>query len=152
MFKAKTLEDFPTLSSLIEELNKMEIWNLDLQIKQDYSECDLYVIDNHEELYYGGCLFEKTMEQLEEALRKDTGDNGAFFDCVCPGRYIADFEGRSRFDKGMFSLHIHLAAYEGLVKYMNDNGLKPQWTKITKEDLDQQIEELTNSLLKVFEE
>ena len=88
MFKAKTLEDFKELQKVINELNKEKIWRLRLEVKQDYSECDLYVVDSTEELYYDGCLYEYAMEKLDNALKIDANDQSAYFDCVCPGRYI----------------------------------------------------------------
>lgn len=135
MFKAKTLEDFKELQKLVEELNKEGIWKLELKIENDYSECDLYIIDHTEELYYGGFMFDKTMERIDNALKIDTDDSGAFFDCDCPGRWIADFEGRNRYDEESMRLDIDIAIMEAMYKYMEDAGLKPHWTEETKQKL-----------------
>lgn len=137
MFKAKTLEDFKELQKLVEELNKEGIWKLEIKIEKDYSECDLYIVDHTEELYYGGCLFEKTMEKLDKALKEDTNDKGAYFDCVCPGRWLADFEGRDRYDEELMELDISIAIKEAMCKYMDDTGLEPHWTIETQQKLDE---------------
>jgi hypothetical protein len=137
MFKAKTIEDFKELRRLVEELNKEGVWKLEIKIGTEYSECDLYVVDHTEELYYGGCLFEKTIEKLDAALKEDTNDKSAYFDCVCPGRWLADFEGRSRYDEESMKLDISIAIKEAMCKYMDDNGLKPYWTVKTQQKLDE---------------
>ena len=136
MFKAKTLEDFKELQKLVEELNKENVWKLELEIKKEHSECDLYIVDHAEELYYGGFLFDSTMERLDDALKLDTDDSNAFFDCICPGRWIADFEGRCRYTEESMKLDIHIAAMEAMYKYMKDNGLEPHWTEETKKKFD----------------
>lgn len=128
MFKAKTLADFEQLQKTIELLNKDDIWKLRLEVEQEHSECDLYIIDETEELYYGEFLFEQTLNKLEEALKKDTGDNNAYFDCICPGRWIADFEGRSRYTEEDMELDISIAIGKAILKYMDDNDLEPHWT------------------------
>ena len=137
MFKAKTLNDFKELQSLIEELNQAGIWKLKIEIKKDNSECDLYIVDHTEELYYGGCLFDSTLERLDNALKVDTGDSDAFFDCICPGRWIADFKGRDRYTEETMRLDIHIATMEAMYKYMKDNGLEPNWTEETKKKFDE---------------
>lgn len=136
MFKAKTLEDFKELQKLVEELNKEGIWKLELKIENDYSECDLYIVDHTEELYYGGFMFDNTIERIDKALKKDTDDK-AYFDCVCPGRWLADFEGRSRYDEESMRLDISIAIKEAMCKYMDDNGLEPHWTAETMYKLDE---------------
>ena len=128
MFKPKTLVDFEQLQKTIELINKDDIWKLRLEVEQEHSECDLYIIDETEELYYGGYAFDRVMEYLEKALRFDTGDNSAYFDCVCPGRWIADFEGRSRYTEEDMELDISIAISKAILKYMDDNGLEPHWT------------------------
>jgi hypothetical protein len=147
MFKAKNLKDFNELQKVVEELNKEKIWKIRLEVKQDYSECDLYVIDNTEELYYDGCLFEYAMEKLNNALKIDTDDSGAFFDCECPGRWIADFEGRSRYDERSMELDIHIALGKALLRYMDDNGLEPHWTDELKKKFDE-LPKVAVSLIK----
>ena len=132
MFKAKTLDDFKELQKVVNELNKEKIWRLRLEVKQDRSECDLYVADSTEELYYDGCLYEYAMEKLDNALKIDTNDQSAYFDCICPGRYLADFEGRSRYDEVCMSLDIELAISEALDKYIEDNGYEIRWTDEVK--------------------
>ena len=96
--------------------------------KQDYSECDLYVIDETEELYYGGIQFENTMSVLEYNLKVDTGDDEAYFDCICPGRWLADFKGRSRYTEDDMKSDIHLAIFKVLLKYTEDNGKELDWS------------------------
>lgn len=128
MFKAKTLQDFEQLQKTIDHLNEKEIWKLRLEVKQDYSECDLYVIDETEELYYGGIQFENTMSVLEYNLKVDTGDDEAYFDCICPGRWLADFKGRSRYTEDDMKLDIHLAISKALLKYTEDNGKELDWS------------------------
>lgn len=135
MFKAKTLEDFKELQKLVEELNKEGVWKLKLKIENDYSECDLYIIDHTEELYYGGFLFDSTMERIDKALKIDTDDKGAYFDCVCPGCWLADFEGRNRYDEESMRLDIDIVIMEAMYKYMEDAGLKPHWTEENKQKL-----------------
>lgn len=137
MFKAKILEDFRELRKLVEELNKEGMWELELEIKNEHSECDLYITDGYEELYYSGYMFDQTIEKLNAALQKDTNDKSAFFDCVCPGRWIADFEGRSRYDEESMKLDISIAIKEAMCKYMDDNGLEPHWTSETMYRLDE---------------
>lgn len=128
MFKAKTLQDFEQLQKAIDHLNGKEIWKLRLEVKQDYSECDLYVIDETEELYYGGIQFENTMSVLEYNLKVDTGDDEAYFDCICPGRWLADFKGRSRYTEDDMKSDIHLAIFKVLLKYTEDNGKELDWS------------------------
>lgn len=128
MFKAKTLQDFKQLQKAIDHLNEKEIWKLRLEVKQDYSECDLYVIDETEELYYGGIQFEHTMSVLEHNLKVDTGDDEAYFDCICPGRWLADFKGRSRYTEDDMKSDIHLAISKALLKYTEDNGKELDWS------------------------
>ena len=124
MFKPKSLEDFKKVQEVVTELNKQNFWSIRLEIKQEHSECDLYVIDDTENLYYDGPFYEKVMEALENALKEDTGDNEAFFDCDMPGRYLADFKSRSRYsDMDMFYA-IKNAYYEALLSYMGDNNLE----------------------------
>lgn len=148
MFKAKTLEDFKELRKLVEELNKEGVWKLEIKIGTEYSECDLYVVDHTEELYYGGCLFENTMEKLDAALKEDTNDDGAFFDCVCPGRWLADFEGRNRYDEESMMLDIDIAIMESMLKYMDDNGLETHWT----DELKQKFDELPKKVIELIKE
>lgn len=151
MFKAKTLEDFKELRRVIEEINKEDIYKLRLEIEQEFSECDLYVCDSTEELYYGGFLFERTLEELEKALQKDTGDSGAYFDCECPGRWVADFEGRSRYDEKDMEIDIHIAISKAMLKYMEDNGLEPHWTDELKYMFERLPIEIVDLILKVLD-
>ena len=148
MFKAKTLEDFTELRKLVEALNKEGIWKLELKIGTEHSECDLYVVDHTEELYYGGFLFDKTLYRLNEALKEDTNDGNAFFDCVCPGRWIADFEGRSRYTEESMELDIDIAIMEAMYKYMKDSGLEPHWT----EELNQKLDDIPKMAVKLIKE
>ena len=147
MFKAKTLDDFKELHKVVKELNKEKIWRLRLEVKQEYSECDLYVVDNTEELYYDGCLFEYAMEKLNNALKSDTDDSGAYFDCECPGRWIADFKGRSKYDEKSMKLDLHIALGEALLRYMDDNGFEPHWTDELKKKFDE-LPEMAVDLIK----
>lgn len=148
MFKPKTLTDFEQLQKTVESLNKDDIWKLRLEVKQEHSECDLYVIDETEELYYGGYAFDRVMEALNKALRFDTGDNNAYFDCVCPGRFLADFDGRSRYTEKDMVLDIDIAIGNAMLKYMEDNDLKPYWT----DELRDRFEELSINALRVIKE
>lgn len=148
MFKAKTLEDFKELQKVVNKLNEEKIWRLRLEVKNDYSECDLYVADSTEELYYDGCLFEYAMEKLNNALKEDTGDSSAYFDCVCPGRWLADFEGRSRYDEESMMLDIEIAISHALIDYMNDNGLKLNWT----DELKERFENISKEAVKIIKE
>lgn len=151
MFKAKTLNDFTELQKVITELNKENIWKLELKIDKEYSECDLYVIDHTEELYYGGFMFESTLDKINSALRKDTDDTHAYFDCVCPGRWLADFKGRDPYDEHLMELDISIAIKEAMLRYMDDNGLEPHWTDELKdkfEDIPEVVVELIKEILK----
>ena len=148
MFKAKTLADFEQLQKTVELLNKDDIWKLRLEVKHEYSECDLYVIDETEELYYGGFAFDRVMETLNKALRFDTGNNNAYFDCICQGKWLADFDGRSRYTEKDMVLDIDIAIGNAMLKYMEDNDLKPDWT----DELRDKFEELSINALRVIKE
>ena len=150
MFKAKTLEDFKALQSLVKDLNEQGIWKLRLDVKQEHSQCDLYVIDSTEELYYDGCLFEKTMDLLDSALKKDTVDTGAYFDCVCPGRWLADFAGRDPYTKSDIEMDIDIAIHTAMLKYMTDHDLKPNWTKELEQKLDDLPKTAVDLIMKVL--
>ena len=127
-----------------------DIFRLRLEIRQDYSECDLYVIDSTEEFYYGD-YDDYVMKILEEALEKDTGDPDAYFDCECPGRWIADFEGRSIYSKSDMELDIDIAISKAMLKYMEDNGLEPHWTDELKYMFERLPIEIVDLILKVLD-
>lgn len=135
----KTNADFPSINALIEKLNQPidfggeligdSPWNLSLKIDVDETNGinTIEIIDSNEELYYEGFRFEKTMEWLEDALRKDTEDDEAYFDCVCPGRWSADFEGRYRYDMESVKIHINCEVHSAIADYMYSNDAKPNW-------------------------
>lgn len=150
MYKAKTLQDFEQLQKTIELLNKDDIWKLRLEIKQEHSECDLFVIDETEELYYGGFAFDRVMESLEKALRFDAGDNEAYLDCICPGKWLADFKGRSRYNKEDMKMHIELALLHALSDYADDNGKEFDWSDENREAFDALPDYIMNVLNKIL--
>lgn len=149
MFKAKTLEDFPELRKAIEKVNMEDIFRLRLEIRHDYSECDLYVIDSAEEFYYGD-YDDYVMKILEEALEKDTGDSDAYFDCECPGRWIADFEGRSRYTARDIEDDISTVIYNAMCKYADSNALKCNWEEKVKKEIDAFPAMIARAILNYF--
>ena len=135
MFKPKTLEDFEQLQRAVDHLNKENVWKLRLEVKQEYSECDLYVIDETEELYYGGCLFEEAIGFLNNSLKQDTDDD-AYFDCICPGKWLADFKGRSRYTEDDMKFDIYVELIRVLSDYADDNGKNIDWSDENREAFD----------------
>ena len=165
LMRPKNLDDFPHLNCLIDRLNKpMEEkfgdetftsdspWKLSLRVDVDEvnGSITLEILDECEELYYEGFRFEKTMEQLEEALRKDTDDSEAYFDCVCPGRWSADFKGRFRYSLDDIKHSIHCAAYNGILDYMQDTDNKPNWDNGSADKIDSKIDEILELVMEVF--
>lgn len=150
MFKAKTLEDFKELQKTVDILNKDGIFKLRIEVKQEYSECDLYVIDNTEELYYGGCQFDFAMNFLERALKIDTLDDDAYFDCCCPGRYLADFDGRCRYTEKDMESDIDFAIHDAMHKYFDNNDLKPHWTNELREKFDRLAVEIVELIMETI--
>lgn len=163
----KTKEDFPHLNCLIDRLNKpMEEnfdgevftsdspWDLSLRVESDEENgiTTLEILDSNEELYYDGFRFEKTMEELEDALRKDTEDSEAYFDCICPGRWSADFEGRYRYDMESLKGHIECEVNKAILNYMISNDKQPNWGihKEKAELLDECIEDVCKVIKTLF--
>lgn len=152
MFKPKTLEDFRKLQKVVDEINKENLYKLKLEVKQEFSECDLYVHDSTEELYYGEYLFEHTLEKLENALQIDTKDSTAYFDCVCPGLWIADFEGRTRYTEKDMETDIDLAIFNAICKYTDSNALEFRWTDKLKDKIDRFPVMIVSTILEALNE
>lgn len=70
----------------ITEINEKyeDIYCLTLQKKEE----QFHIVDENEELYYGGCNFDKVLDELTQAAVKDTKDKTTYLDCICPGRWV----------------------------------------------------------------
>lgn len=166
-WKPKTNEDFPNLLNAIKEINADEIMEFDdgtteilsssyklslrINVDEENGSQDVEILDDYEELYYGGFRFEKTLDKLNEALRKDT-DDGAYFDCVCPGRWSADFEGKYRYNMESLKGHIECEVKKAILNYMISNDKHPDWGihKEKAELLDECIEDVVNVIKTLF--
>lgn len=150
MWKEVTIADFPKVCKAIEEINSWEIHDLYLTIDTD--SCNkvntVEIHDNTEELYYEGFRFEKVMDMLELALKEDTNDGNAYLDCVCPGRYIADYKGSSAYDDECAYLDSTSEIWKSIDRYMESNGIE---NFKFDDDLRRESDLLEDSIKKFFE-
>ena len=75
------------LFKVIDTINEREEGIFALEVEY-VSEHNCYVvIDFNEELYYGGYRFERTLDELNDAVRRVFGEH-AYLECECPGRWL----------------------------------------------------------------
>lgn len=127
-WKPITLGDLPNLQKAVEEVNSWEVHDLYIKLSTENERNNIEILDNTEELYYSGFKFDDAMDKLNDALRLDT-DNGAYFDCVCPGRWLADYDNRDRYTIEDVQSHIELAMSQAMCNYMISNGIEYNWTE-----------------------
>jgi hypothetical protein len=85
------------------------------------------------------------MEKLNNALREDTKDPDAYFDCMSCSEWLADWENRDRYSRKAMELEMHTGVLKALGKYIDDNGIKNHpWTDKQKNDFDNAFKTLVN--------
>lgn len=154
MWKPVTEKDFPKFMETVKEINNgYEIEDLDpikpfdihVEITSENGNNNLRIVDYNEELTWDGMLTETTLEKLNNALREDTNDPNAYFDCMCCSEWVADWKGRDRYDRESMELDMHIGISQALVEYIDDNGIKNHpWTDKQKRDFDKAFEKLVN--------
>ena len=131
MWKPLTEKDFPKFMAKVKEIN--EGWkfedldpiipfNIHVEITSENGSNNLRIVDYNEELTWDGMLTESTLNALNKALREDTKDPNAYFDCMSCSEWVADWEGRHRFDRESMELEMHIGVSKALIKYIDDNG------------------------------
>lgn len=138
MWKPVTEKDFPKFMETVKEINKgwkyedldpIKPFDIHVEITSENGRNNLRIVDYNEELTWDGMLTESTLEKLNKALREDTNDPEAYFDCMSCSEWIADWEGRDRYDKEAMELDMHIGILKALNSYIDDNGIEThKWT------------------------
>lgn len=152
MFRAKTMEDFVFTQETVQKMNDQEYspWDIQIMVKTTEDDCRLEIIDQNELLYYGGPGFNSAIDELTHALILDTKDDKAYFDCVSPGRWIADFKNSSRYDEECLQYNLLSGFYESVTAYMKDNEASPEWNETQKQRFKEIEKELQLLALDLF--
>ena len=164
MWKPVTEKDFPKFTEKVKEINNgykyddldpIKPFNIHVEITSENGRNNLRIVDYNEELTWDGMLTESTMEKLEQALKEDTNDPNAYFDCMSCSEWLADWEGRDRYDKEAMELDMHIGILDAFQKYIADNGKHKYWTRKQKDDFDRTFNELVkvvNGIIDSWEE
>ena len=151
MWTPMTEKDFPKLMETVRRINDGYVIHVDGFEDEICQPFDLHIkietinntncvtiTDYNEELTYDGFLTERTMKELDAALKEDTGDENAYFDAVTTAEWSADWTpNKSKYDRESLRLDISIGIHEALIKYIDDNGIKPKWTNEQKKIFDE---------------
>ena len=165
MWKELTEKDFPKFMEKVNEINKgwkyedldpIVPFDIHVEITSENGRNNLRIVDYNEELTWDGSLTQSTLKELNNALREDTNDPSAYFDCMSCAEWLADWEGRSRYNRESMEMEMHIGVSEPIVKYIDDNGTKTRtWTAKQKSDFDNAFNELVkvvNGIIDSWEE
>ena len=152
MWKPVTEKDFPKFMETVKEINNgwkyedldpIVPFDIHVEITSENGTNNLRIVDYNEELTWDGMLTEQTFRKLNEALREDTKDPDAYFDCMSCSEWVADWEGRHKYDRSTMEIDMHIGVLKALQSYIDDNGTNNRyWTRKQKDDFDRTFNEL----------
>ena len=152
MWKPVTEKDFPKFMEKVNEINNgykiedldpIKPFDIHVEITSENGRNNLRIVDYNEELTWDGMLTETTLKELNNALREDTNDPHAYFDCMSCSEWVADWKGRDRYDRESMEIEMHIGVSKPILNYIDDNGTKTRtWTDKQNRDFDNAFNEL----------